>query len=105
MGNYINVNLDDIESAAGAVDAYIMKRAMLLAQMDSDVDQIRSAWRAEDADAFLLQWDAMKSSDGVFTVTAETLTRYRDILRAAHELYKKAQAESVEQASKIGGWT
>jgi len=105
MGNYICVNLDDIENAAGAIDAYIIKRAILLSQMDSEVGQARSAWRAEDTDAFLMQWDGMKAPDGVFTVTTENLTKYRDLLRTVHDLYKKAQSESVEQASKIGGWT
>ncbi len=105
MGNYINVNLDDIKSAESALGAYMLARATLLAQMNSEVGQARSAWRAEDTDAFLIQWNAMSAPDGIFTVTSENLKKYKEILQAAYSLYKKAQSESVEQASKIGGLT
>jgi len=105
MGNYINVNLDDIQSAESALASYIFKRAALLAQMNTEVSQSKSAWRAEDTDAFLMQWNAMSAPDGIFTVTTENLNKYKELLQAAYKLYKKAQSESVEQASKIGGLT
>ena len=39
------------------------------------------------------------------TKTHFLLKKYKEILQAAYSLYKKAQSESVEQASKIGGLT
>ncbi|MBR4626789.1 MAG: hypothetical protein IKO47_03690 [Ruminococcus sp.] len=105
MGNYINVNLDDIKSAETAISTYLLNRAAKLAVMQSEVEQSRSAWRAEDNDAFMLKWNAMTAPDGIITVTGENLGKYRELLKAAHDLYKKAQSESVEQASKVSGWT
>lgn len=101
MGNYINVNLDDIQNAVDALDSYIRKRIILLARMNGEIEQTRSTWRAEDTDAFLMQWNAMAASDGVFTVTSNNIQNYRDLLNAAYSLYKKAQSDSVEQASKV----
>ncbi len=105
MGNYININLDALQSAKSALARYINARNLLMAQLLGEVDHVKSSWRAADTDAFLTQWHAMSAPDGVFTVTKENLQKYKELLDAAYKLYKKAQSDSVEQASKISGWS
>lgn len=104
MGNYINVNLNALSNAESAVSEYISTRKRLVGEMKQTIETASKSWTGDDASAFKLKWNAMSAADGVFTVTDENIKAYQSILLAAYSKYKKAQQESVEQASKIGGW-
>lgn len=104
MGTYINVNLDALSSAESALSEYSSTRKRYVGELKLAVENTGKAWEGDDTKAFKLKWDAMSASDGVFTVTEENINAYNSLLSAAYNAYRKAQSESVEQASKIGGW-
>ncbi len=100
MGNYINVNLDTLLSAKSALSWYMMDRSRLIAALNDEVEHIKLTWNAEDSEVFVQKWDSL-SSDGAFIKAKENVDNYYELLTAAYKLYKKAQSESVEQASKV----
>ncbi|HRU98925.1 MAG TPA: hypothetical protein P5092_16005 [Ruminococcus sp.] len=102
--HYIDVDLGALRDAKNAVFNYQMRRAMLLTELKTTVEQTGRGWRAEDSEAFLIKWNAMFASDGAVTLTTENITAYKNILAAAYSAYRKAQEDSVNQASQIGGW-
>ena len=102
--HYIDVDLGALRDAKNAITNYQMRRALLLTELCSVVENSGNAWRAEDSEAFLIQWNAMKASDGVITLTTENIKAFQSILAAAYSAYRKAQEDSVNQASQIGGW-
>lgn len=104
MGTYINVNLDVLNSAEGALSEYCSTRKRYVGELKLAVENTGKAWEGEDTKAFKLKWDAMSASDGIFNVTEENINAYQSILSAAYNAYRKAQSESVEQAAKISGW-
>lgn len=105
MGRYINVDLNALRSAKSAMLNYSIERKRLLIELKATVESTGKVWKGEDNEAFLLRWNGMSAADGVLTVTTENVDNYRKILSAAYKAYEQAQSESVEQASKIGGWT
>ena len=105
MGRYINVDLDTLRSAKSAIFDYITERNRLVSDLNVTLESTKNTWRGEDSDTFLLRWEGMNASDGILTITGENILSYKNILSAAYKAYKQAQSESVEQASKIGGWT
>ncbi len=104
MGNYINVDMKALGSAEAALLAYSLTRKKYVDEMKQMVENAGAAWEGDDTSAFKLKWNAMSASDGVFTLTDESIDNYVSLLSAAHSKYKEAQQESVEQASKISGW-
>ena len=101
---YIDIDLGVLRDAKNAISNYQMRRALLLGELQSSVEEIGNGWRAEDSEAFLMKWNAMKASDGVITVTTENIKAFQSILAAAYSVYRKAQEDSVNQASQISGW-
>lgn len=104
MGRYISVDLNALRSAKKAILDYSIIRKRYIGEMKNAVADSSSKWQGDDNSAFLLKWDSMSTADGVFKVTENNIDAYTSILSAAYKAYKKAQSESVEQASKIGGW-
>ncbi len=98
---YISIDLDALEKAKSDVDAYKERRKSLVTQMNNVVEATGSGWNAADNKAFINQWNGMKAADGIFTVTEKNIENYSKILEGALNTYKKAQSESVEQASKL----
>jgi len=104
MGNYVSVDLDKLKSAKSSLLLYQMSRDKIISQMDSEVDSAVSAWTGDDSTSFHLKWNGMYSPGGFFTEVGDGVENYRKLLSAAYKLYKKAQSESVEQASKVNSW-
>lgn len=98
---YINVDLDSLASAKKAVSDYCDKRKTIIGQMNNVVEGSANGWNADDQKAFCNQWNGMKSADGIFSVTGKELENYQTLLENALSIYKNAQSESVEQASKL----
>ena len=99
--SYIDIDLNKINEAKGALSAYGNVRKAMIGQMDSKALTIASAWKGDDSAAFKMKWDGMSSASGVFTVTHDGLKNYSELLQAIYSIYRKAQSDSVDQASKI----
>ena len=104
MGNYVSVDLDKLRSAKSSLLMYEMSRDRIVSEMDGEIESTASAWTGDDSTSFQLKWNAMFAADGFLTIAGENITNYRKLLSAAYKLYKKAQSESVEQASKVNSW-
>lgn len=104
MGNFINVDLKILRKAKRALTDYNNTQSQYVNLIKSNVSDVSTSWDGDDSSVFLLKWNGMSASDGVFTLTEQYLKSYKSILASAYKAYKQAQSESVEQASKIGGW-
>ncbi len=104
MGNFINVDLKVLRKAKRALTEYNITQSQYVNLIKSDVSDVSASWSGDDSSAFLLKWNGMSASDGVLTLTEQYLKSYKSILTSVYKAYKQAQSESVEQASKIGGW-
>lgn len=104
MGNFINVDLKTLRTAKKALVDYSIEQSKYVNEIKSNIADANSSWNGDDSFMFMLKWNGMSASDGVFTLTEQYLKSYKSILSSAYKAYKQAQSESVEQASKIGGW-
>lgn len=100
MGNYVNVDLDKLKAAKDALSAYEKQRKTIISQLNSAVNT-ELGWIGDDRTAFEMKWNSMFAADGFLNIAGENIINYRKLISKASELYKKAQSESVEQASKI----
>lgn len=101
---YIEIDLGALKDAKNAIANYQMRRARLMSELVVAFAQTEKTWQAEDSEAFILRWNGMHASDGIITVTTESIKAYHSILAAAYSVYRKAQEDSVNQASQISGW-
>ena len=104
MGKYISVDLNNLRAAKNAIVDYSIERKRYVREMNSAVNDSTSKWFGEDNLAFRQKWDSMSASDGVLSVTEVNVDSYASVLSAAYKAYRKAQRESIEKASSIGGW-
>lgn len=104
MAYYIDVDLSALKEAENSISNYQTNRKRFIGELKSAVEQTGRGWNAEDSQAFLGKWNAMSASDGIITLTTESIDAYESILSAAYSAYRKAQEDSVNQASQIGGY-
>ena len=100
VGNYVNVDLDKLKAAKSALSAYEKQRKTIISQLNSAVNT-ELGWIGDDRTSFDMKWNSMFAADGFLNIAGESIAGYRNLISKAYELYKKAQSEAVEQASKI----
>ena len=101
---YIQVDHQQLDKAADAVEAYITKQNRKMNEMDSSIRSMHSFWTGSDYQLFLQQWDRISANDSVSERMIQSFQHYSDFLRFASKKYQDAQSNEVNRANRLPRW-
>lgn len=97
----IEVNLQKLEAAAAAIEAFVSKTKRNMARIDHSVASLETAWKGNDYDQIKREWNEINASGSTSDKMLDSLENYAGALRDAAAKYKKAQARAINRANVL----
>ena len=101
----IEVNHKTLKEVAEAIDTYCETQDSEMKKAKSAVsNMLLKDWVGDDATAFQNKWNEVDSDGSVTTQFSKMLSNYAECLRANAELYRQAQEDSYNEATRLPRW-
>ena len=98
---YIKVDHSKFESAASALDDYVVLMKSKMSSAQGEVTTLSSNWQGADYNQFKTQWDKVTNGDSTYAQMVKSMESYAKYLRYAAGKYKDAQSKAVNRASAL----
>lgn len=99
MGYRILVNHEKLESAAGALEQYVVRHKTNMNRVSGEVGVLKAAWAGKDSNKFQAQWSNINDRSSTSQKMVAALDNYAKFLRHSANLYKTAQTKAVNRAN------
>nr|WP_263324552.1 WXG100 family type VII secretion target [Neobacillus sp. Marseille-Q6967] len=101
MSFFIDVNYNEFETAASAVDDYVAKQKQKMNLANQEVTKLGASWQGKDYQQFQSKWNEVDDGSSTAGSLQKSLEDYADTLRYAADQYKKAQKKAIDKANSL----
>ena len=98
----IEVNHQTLRTVADEFDKYCTEQDKQMRKADIEINALmRLGYSGPDAEAFVAKWENVNTPDSTAIKFRNDLKNFADSLRAAAEVYRSAQVDAYNEASRL----
>lgn len=101
MSFFIDVNYNEFETAASAVDDYVAKQKQKMKLASQEVTKLGASWQGKDFQQFQSKWNEVDDGSSTAGNLQKSLEDYAEALRYVADQYKKAQKKAIDKANSL----